>query len=131
MQLMHLHRSHKQYSHAAVTIAPLVGISPKLLSLHMHAPALQKAQKYDPHHDYLSFKAADENGGNRMATVLMYLSVPEEGGETVFPKVGRHSKPKLAPDRQFAKNGHVHMPSWWLYAYWDAAKHTVVSVAIL
>jgi prolyl 4-hydroxylase len=26
-----------------------------------------------------------ENGGQRVATVLMYLSTPEEGGETVFP----------------------------------------------
>ncbi|GFR49100.1 hypothetical protein Agub_g10896 [Astrephomene gubernaculifera] len=47
----------------------------------------QKTQKYDAHHDYFSFEGADENGGNRMATVLMYLSAPEEGGETVFPKV--------------------------------------------
>ncbi|KAG2482129.1 hypothetical protein HYH03_018915 [Edaphochlamys debaryana] len=47
----------------------------------------QKAQKYDPHHDYFSFKSADLNGGNRMATVLMYLATPEERGETVFPKV--------------------------------------------
>jgi prolyl 4-hydroxylase len=43
--------------------------------------------RYDPHHDYFSFAAADENGGNRMATVLMYLASPEEGGETVFPKI--------------------------------------------
>lgn len=47
----------------------------------------QLTQKYDPHHDYFSFEGRDENGGNRMATVLMYLSEPEEGGETVFPKV--------------------------------------------
>jgi prolyl 4-hydroxylase len=26
-----------------------------------------------------------ENGGQRVATVLIYLSTPEEGGETVFP----------------------------------------------
>ncbi|KAG2428882.1 hypothetical protein HYH02_014205 [Chlamydomonas schloesseri] len=47
----------------------------------------EKTQKYDPHHDYFSFEGADDNGGNRMATVLMYLATPEEGGETVFPKV--------------------------------------------
>ncbi|KAG2482094.1 hypothetical protein HYH03_018950 [Edaphochlamys debaryana] len=47
----------------------------------------QKDEKYDPHHDFFSFEGADSNGGNRMATVLMYLATPEEGGETVFPKV--------------------------------------------
>ncbi|EFJ50167.1 hypothetical protein VOLCADRAFT_80309 [Volvox carteri f. nagariensis] len=47
----------------------------------------EKTQKYDPHHDYFSFEGRDANGGNRMATVLMYLATPEEGGETVFPKI--------------------------------------------
>jgi hypothetical protein len=51
----------------------------------------QPTQKYDPHHDYFSFAARDDNGGNRMATVLMYLTNVEEGGETVFPKVLQRS----------------------------------------
>jgi len=47
-------------------------------------------QQYKPHYDYFS---NDANGapfigqsGNRMATVLTYLSTPDEGGETVFPE---------------------------------------------
>ena len=52
-----------------------------------HTFWLQLTQKYDPHHDYFSHDGKDDNGGNRMATVLMYLEAADEGGETVFPKV--------------------------------------------
>ncbi|KAF3440785.1 hypothetical protein FNV43_RR19071 [Rhamnella rubrinervis] len=42
-------------------------------------------QKYEPHYDYFLDDFNTVNGGQRMATVLMYLSDVEEGGETVFP----------------------------------------------
>ncbi|XP_057982948.1 probable prolyl 4-hydroxylase 7 [Malania oleifera] len=42
-------------------------------------------QKYEPHFDYFHDKANQELGGHRVATVLMYLSNIEKGGETVFP----------------------------------------------
>ncbi|KAG6511510.1 probable prolyl 4-hydroxylase 3 [Zingiber officinale] len=44
-------------------------------------------QKYEPHFDYFFDEYNIKNGGQRMATVLMYLSDVEEGGETIFPSV--------------------------------------------
>lgn len=47
----------------------------------------QNGQKYEPHHDFFHDKInqAPNRGGQRIATILMYLTTPEEGGETVFP----------------------------------------------
>nr|GMC65864.1 probable prolyl 4-hydroxylase 10 [Ipomoea batatas] len=42
-------------------------------------------QKYEPHYDYFADEFNIKNGGQRVATLLMYLSDVEEGGETVFP----------------------------------------------
>ncbi|KAK9818424.1 hypothetical protein WJX72_012505 [[Myrmecia] bisecta] len=45
-------------------------------------------QKYEPHHDFFhdKYNADPSNGGQRVATMLMYLTTVEEGGETVFPQ---------------------------------------------
>jgi prolyl 4-hydroxylase len=48
---------------------------------------LQESQKYDPHFDYLFHEDGISNGGNRLLTLLIYLSDVEEGGETVFPNI--------------------------------------------
>ncbi|XP_073036424.1 probable prolyl 4-hydroxylase 3 [Primulina eburnea] len=42
-------------------------------------------QKYEPHYDYFIDEFNTKNGGQRIATVLMYLSDVEDGGETIFP----------------------------------------------
>lgn len=46
--------------------------------------------EYKPHHDYFDRStvggaAAHDRGGQRVASLLMYLNTPEEGGETIFP----------------------------------------------
>ncbi|MEW5303088.1 MAG: hypothetical protein WDW38_001412 [Sanguina aurantia] len=54
--------------------------------LHYH-----DGQKYEPHFDYFhdSVNARPENGGQRVITILMYLSTVEEGGETVMPNADK------------------------------------------
>lgn len=48
-------------------------------------------QKYEPHFDYFLDEFNTKNGGQRIATLLMYLSDVEEGGETVFPSATKDS----------------------------------------
>ncbi|KAL9264071.1 Prolyl 4-hydroxylase 1-like protein [Drosera capensis] len=48
----------------------------------------EKSQYYRPHHDYFSDSYNVKRGGQRIATVLMYLSDNVEGGETYFPMAG-------------------------------------------
>ncbi|KAJ8441266.1 hypothetical protein Cgig2_013681 [Carnegiea gigantea] len=45
----------------------------------------ERSQFYKPHHDYFSDEFNVKRGGQRIATMLMYLSDNVEGGETYFP----------------------------------------------
>jgi prolyl 4-hydroxylase len=49
--------------------------------------------RYEPHYDYFDPEGAGapallSRGGQRVATLLMYLREPERGGETTFPDLG-------------------------------------------
>lgn len=56
--------------------------------LHYH-----DGQKYEPHFDYFhdTLNARPEMGGQRVMTILMYLTTVEEGGETVLPNAEHKS----------------------------------------
>jgi prolyl 4-hydroxylase len=59
----------------------------------------QVGGEYQPHYDYFSPNtpggaAVLERGGQRVATLIMYLNTPEAGGETIFPKVNISVIPK-------------------------------------
>nr|2JIJ_A Chain A, PROLYL-4 HYDROXYLASE [Chlamydomonas reinhardtii]2JIJ_B Chain B, PROLYL-4 HYDROXYLASE [Chlamydomonas reinhardtii]2JIJ_C Chain C, PROLYL-4 HYDROXYLASE [Chlamydomonas reinhardtii] len=66
---------------AQVTMIPLENHE-GLQVLHYH-----DGQKYEPHYDYFHdpVNAGPEHGGQRVVTMLMYLTTVEEGGETVLP----------------------------------------------
>lgn len=51
----------------------------------------ERGQKYEPHFDFFMDKFNQEFGGHRVATVLIYLSDVDKGGETVFPRSEVHN----------------------------------------
>lgn len=63
-----------------------------------HGEALQvlhylPGQEYEPHYDWFdpelpSFEPITAIGGQRIASVVIYLNTPQEGGGTAFPEVG-------------------------------------------
>lgn len=60
---------------------------------HLQVLHYRPGDRYEPHYDY--FDPAGEGsaailarGGQRIATLLIYLREPERGGETIFPDLG-------------------------------------------
>lgn len=52
-------------------------------------------EEYKAHFDYFPPNKVDKNkGGQRVGTLLFYLNDVEEGGETIFPKMGLSVVPK-------------------------------------
>jgi len=50
-------------------------------------------QEYEPHYDWFDpeqpgYESITASGGQRIATVVMYLNTPEKGGGTAFPELG-------------------------------------------
>ncbi|CAL5076628.1 unnamed protein product [Urochloa decumbens] len=66
----------------------------------------EHGQKYEPHFDYFHDKVNQARGGHRYATVLMYLSTVDKGGETIFPNAkGWESQPKDDTFSECARKG--------------------------
>jgi prolyl 4-hydroxylase len=50
-------------------------------------------QQYEPHYDWFDpeqpgFPAITAKGGQRIASLVMYLNTPDGGGGTAFPEIG-------------------------------------------
>jgi prolyl 4-hydroxylase len=87
----------------ALNELPLIGLIEQrlasLLGLPVnHGEGLQilhylPGQEYKPHFDWFDpehpgFSAITAAGGQRIASVVMYLNTPEQGGGTAFPELG-------------------------------------------
>lgn len=82
---------------------------------HEHGEGLQVlcygvGGEYRPHHDFFAPGGAGARrhmarGGQRVATMVVYLNDVEEGGETQFPEVGLSAMPRLGSAAYFSYVG--------------------------
>lgn len=80
-------------------IAAATGIDP-LHGETMQGQRYAPGQQFRPHHDYFHtdqpyWPAEERRGGQRTWTVMIYLGLPEKGGETEFPRAGVRLAPRL------------------------------------
>ncbi|KAL6752875.1 hypothetical protein V8C86DRAFT_532734 [Haematococcus lacustris] len=84
---------------AAITMLPRENGEPFNVLQYQHM------QHYDSHMDSFDPKDFGPQPSQRIATVLIYLSAPEEGGETVFKKEGLHGDKKEITDWRNCDDG--------------------------
>jgi prolyl 4-hydroxylase len=70
-------------------LSDLLGIERKY-GEYLQGQRYGKGQQYKPHHDYLDvnqpyWQSQRDVGGQRTWTAMVFLNVPEKGGETYFP----------------------------------------------
>ena len=94
----HLRQNHPEFAaRLDQRFAALLGVDPRL------SEPIQ-GQRYDPgeyfkeHTDWFApgtkeFAQHTNNGGQRTWTVMVYLNAVEEGGDTLFRRLGRHFSP--------------------------------------
>lgn len=75
----------------------------------------EAGNEYRPHFDWFDPALPGprkhlERGGQRLGTVVMYLSEVEQGGGTSFPKVGLQVQPKKGSAVFFANTDAYHVP---------------------
>lgn len=74
---------------------------------HLQVLHYRPGDRYEPHYDYFDPQrpgtaALLAHGGQRVATFLMYLREPEQGGDTTFPDLGLRFAPKRGSALYFA-----------------------------
>jgi prolyl 4-hydroxylase len=73
-------------------LAELVGL-PAIHGEGLQVLHYEPGQQYEPHYDWFDpsqhgYKVLTSKGGQRVASVIMYLNAPANGGGTHFPKAG-------------------------------------------
>jgi prolyl 4-hydroxylase len=88
---------------------------PAIKSEGMQVLRYEFGQEYKPHNDWfdpskISSEAHLNTGGQRVGTIILYLSDVKQGGSTVFPRLGLQVRPKKGSALFFANVTDTGMP---------------------